>query len=662
MSFSFDRSAVGAALALLAGAAAAQPATPPAATLREVTVIGNPLGSADLIAPADQYSGTSLLLRSHGTLGETLDRAPGISSTYFGPAASRPVIRGLDGDRIRILQNGGALLDASSISYDHAVAADPIAIERIEVLRGPGALLYGGSAIGGAVNVIDHRIPREPMAGVAGKADASWASTARERAGAVLVEGGNERFGLHVDASRRQAGDMRVPLALACTRGGASVVRNRICNSASDATGAALGGSLFFDHGYLGASVSGFRTDYGSVAEDEVTIAMKSRRTALAGEWRKPAAGVEWIKATASHTHYRHTEFEAGEAGTEFKLRGNDLRLEARHARIGALEGVIGFQADATRLAAEGEEAFVPAHRTRQQALFAFEELATSWGKLSLGARTERVKVDTAATARSMNPWSLALGSQWKLAPSWSATGHLARSERAPTGTELFANGPHVATGAYELGNAALGKERATQLDVGVAWKDGPHQFALNAFASRFSSFIGLLATGATRELDGEAIPEYAYQAVKARFRGLEASGKARLLAAGPTIDLELRGDLVRADNLTTSEPLPRIAPMRVGATLVASEGPWGARLGLAHAARQDRVPVGEQPVASHTLWHAALTYRVKAGPASLLWYARLENMADRLAYSATSILTQSAPGRVPLPGRNLKVGLQAAF
>lgn len=684
----FFRSLGGAALLACAHAQAQ-----PTGQLGEVTVTGNPLGSSDLIAPATQLSGTGLTLRSQATLGETLNTTPGVSSTYFGPTASRPIVRGLDGDRIRVLSNSGASLDASSLSYDHAVATDPIAVERIEVLRGPGALLYGGNALGGAINLIDNRIPREPAPGVAGKVDAGYASGNREKSAAALVEGGNERIGLHVDMFHREMGDTRVPLDLACTQGGVTSIARRLCNSDARTRGAAVGGSTFFDKGYVGVSASEFRSNYGSVAEDEVRIDMRSRRYALEGEVRELGGLVRSVKAQASHTDYQHTEFDAGAPGTVFRNNGNELRLEARHAPLAGIEGVVGWQSERSRFAADGDEAFAPYSRTRSDALFLYEELGTTWGKLSLGARTERVRARSlgnplvprfAVAEREFRPSSLALGGLWKLAPAWQLSANLARSERAPKDYELFADGPHVATGAYEVGNPNLPKERANQLDVGVQWKSGPHSVRVSAFASRFSNYLALLGTGRQRDAEGngagtgvsdcgdgtsvesgctaEVMPEYAFQPVKARFRGLEAGGALRLLDAATTVDLELRSDLVRADNLSTGEALPRIPPWRIGATLVGAQGPWGARLGFDHNARQSRVPAGETPVGGFTSWHAALTYRMKAAGAQLLWYARLDNATNRLGYSATSILTQSAPGRVPLPGRSLKVGLRASF
>ncbi|WP_041675086.1 TonB-dependent receptor [Ramlibacter tataouinensis] len=651
--------------------AQSQPDSP--AVLPQVTVTGNPLGATDLAVPAERYGGTGLLLRSQSTLGETLNHTPGVSSTGFGPNASRPVIRGLDGDRIRILNNGGASVDASGLSFDHAVPLDPIAVDSIEVLRGPGALLYGGSAVGGVVNVIDNRIPRAPVQGLTGRLDASYATGAREKAGAAMVEGGNERFALHVDAFGRDARDVRVPVTLPCTRGDETRLARRVCNSAAESHGGALGGSVFLDRGgYLGASVASFRKDYGTVAEDEVTIDMKSDRYALEGLWRAAGGPVDSIKAQFGHTDYRHTEFDAGEAGTLFRNRGNDWRIELRHRPLGPLEGVAGLQGEHTRFAADGEEAFAPYSRTRQQALFVYEELATGWGKLTFGGRTESVRVESlgnpevdrfATGGRRFRANSYALGALWQLAPAWQLSGNLAHTERAPRDYELFANGPHVATGAYELGDATLDKERSDNLDLGLQWKQGPSSARLGAFVTRFRNYISLESTGAEVETEeGEFLPGFAYRQVPARFQGLEADGTARLLERGHTLDLEWRGDLVRATHRGTGEPLPRIPPARAGATLVGARGPWSARVGFDAAARQDRVPEGERETGGYTLWHAALTYRTKAGLADALWYARLDNATDKLAYSATSILTQTAPGRSPLAGRSLRLGVQANF
>ena len=706
MSIPFRSSALGAAALSLCALAASAPVSaqtaPPAdaaeartAHLREVTVTGNPLGATDTVVPAERLEGDELTLRSRTTLGETLDGLPGVSSTYFGPNASRPIIRGQDGDRIRILQNGGATLDASALSFDHAVPTEALTTERIEVLRGPGALLYGGSAVGGVVNVIDNRIPHAPIDGVTGKVDGGLATGNGERSGAAMVEGGNDRFALHADVFDRKTDDVRVPVQLDCAKPGSPGLARRICNSASSSHGGAVGGTVFFDRGYLGASASTYRTNYGTVAEDDVTIGMRSNRYALEGLWRIDAGPLESVKFNASHSDYVHTEFEGGAAGTTFRNRGNDLRVEARHRPIGALQGVVGLQAEANRFSALGEEAFAPASRTRSTALFAHEELATGWGKLTFGARTEQVKVQSFGYpdidrfeigSRTFNPHSAAVGALVQLAPQWQLTSNLAYTQRAPKDYELFANGPHVATAAWETGDGSLGLEKSTGLDLGAAWKQGPHRFSVTGYVTRFSNYIGLAPTGDVISDDGvrnppagtDTLPEYRYSGVRARFYGVEASAKVRLWGAsglsaapaaveGSALDLNLRGDLVRAENTDTGQPLPRIAPVRAGASLLWSSGAWRVGGGFDHSAAQSRVPSdGSRATGAYTLWNASLGYTTKVQmgsvSSSVLWYARLDNITDRLAYSATSILTTTAFPRAPLPGRSLKVGLRAEF
>ncbi|MBT2300307.1 TonB-dependent receptor [Variovorax paradoxus] len=693
MSSHFRRNAIGVAVLSLSSVAVwAQ------ASLPEVTVTGNPLGATDLIAPTTTLSGDRLLLRSQSTLGETLNGLPGVSSSYFGPNASRPSIRGQDGDRIRILQNGGAAPDASALSYDHAVPVDALVTERVEVLRGPSALQYGGSAVGGVVNVIDNRIPSEPIDGFGGRADLGYATGNREKSGGVVLEGGNNRYALHVDAFNRDADDTSVPIELGCESPRRPGLARKICNSANQAHGGAVGGSLFFDQGWIGASASTYRSDYGTVAEDDVTIRMKSDRYALEGEWR-PGGFFTSIHGKLSRTDYRHTEFEGSETGTVFSNKSDDLRIEARHQKIGGVEGVIGFTNESSDFAAVGEEAFAPHSRTRARALFLHEELGTSWGRLSFGARTEQVRVrsfgypeDPAITRfavgeRKFNPGSAAFGALVNLAPQWQLTSNLAYTERAPKDYELFANGPHVATAAWEVGDPNLQKEKSVGFDLGAQWKSGANSARVNAYVTRFRNYIGLTASGNARGEDGEINPgpvetdeglvfpdvvdEFVYRGVRARFTGIEANGNLRLLgtdgfsraADGSTLDLEWRADLVRAKNTDTGEPLPRISPARAGATLAYGNGPWTARLGFDHYAAQRRVPsIGARETDAFTLWNAALTYRMKVQRTNLTWYARIDNLTNKLAYSATSILTTTAFPDAPLPGRTLKVGLRATF
>ncbi len=672
-------------------------------SLEEVTVTANPLRSNELVAPTRQYSGTGLVLRSQSSLGETLSGTPGVSSTYFGPQASRPIIRGLDGDRIKILNNSGASLDVSSLSYDHAVAVDPLIADRIEILRGPGTLLYGGNAIGGIVNVIDNRIPRTPMEGLQGRTDISVGSGDRSRNGALVLEAGGKDFAFHSDVHSRTAGDVAVPRTLLCLKPGSPASISRLCNSAAKTEGGALGATAFFERAYLGLSVSEYSSNYGSVAEDTVSIAMRSNRFALEGEARLNT-WLKSIKGQYSYTDYKHTELDAGVPATVFTNRGFDFRLEARHQKFAGFEGVIGLQMDSSRFGAQGLEAFAPSSQTKVAALFVYEEALFPWGKLSFGGRMERQNVQAfsdlavarfVAAERSFKPSSIALGGLYKLHSNWSLTSNLTLNQRAPKDYELFANGPHLATAAYEVGNAQLSKERSTNLELGLAWRGAATasgrrsaNFAsASAFLSQFQNYLMLESTGKQRsatgavnpaDLNGDGLddisgaallPEFAYSQHRARMSGFEVNGNWRLSEASSktqTFDLQWRADFVKGTNTDSNTALPRISPLRLGATFIwaqngASQLGWGARAGIDHYARP-----ADQSTDAYTFLNLALTYRIKAKIAgqdsNLLFYARADNATDRLAYSATSILTQSLPGRVPLPGRSLKLGVQAMF
>jgi iron complex outermembrane receptor protein len=654
-------------------AAPAAAASAPSTTLPAVVVTGNPLGSRDLAAPVSVLSGDELTLRRGSSLGDTLNGTPGVSSSWFGPNANRPVIRGLDGDRVRVLSNAGASLDASSLSFDHAVPIDPLIVERLEVLRGPGALLYGGSAIGGVVNALDNRIPREAIKGVSGAAEVRLGGAQSERGGAALVEAGNSQFAVHADAFGRKTSDLRVPDHTPLEDGMPLASTDRVRNSASRTTGGALGASVFFDQGYIGLSADTYDGRYGVVVEPDVTIQMKRDHVGLAGELKFTDALIRSVRAQFNNTRYEHQEIEGtGEIGTTFKSSGNELRLEAQHAPIGTLRGVVGAQIEDFDFSALGEEAFVPSTRTRKQALFALEELPWVGGTLTAGLRLERARVSSegdadpaepkfgAADERRFSLRSASLSNAFKLTPEWTVSGSVSTSERAPTSFELFANGVHAATSAFERGDATLSSERGNNLDVALAWQSGVNELRIGAYTARFSRFISLEATGNDVTVDGEDFPEYEFRSVRARLNGIEINGKQRLLDGPVTLDLSGKLDLTRGTHLDTGEPLPRIAPMRALIGLDTAYGAWGGRIEVDHAARQNRVSAGDVPTAGYTLVNLSLTRKFGFMDTDGLWFLQLTNVGNELAYNAASV--QTIRDLSPLPGRALKTGVRVAF
>jgi iron complex outermembrane receptor protein len=654
----------------------AAPASNAATSTTTIVITGNPLRN-DVGAPASVLGGEALTRARGGTLGDTLSGLPGVAASGFGPQSSRPVIRGLDGDRIRLLDNGGAAVDASSLSFDHAAAIDPLVVERFEVLRGPAALLYGGNATGGVVNAIDNRVPRTALGELGGRTEVRFGGAADERAGAAVIEAGfGNGLNLHADVAGRRSSDLRVPRF---TPPG-EAPRRRVVNSAGDSRAGALGTSWADANGFVGVAVDSYRNDYGVTVEPDVTIDMQRDRVQLVGERRLSGGPLEQIEFNASRTRYRHQEIEgSGEVGTTFTSRGHELRVQAQHAALplagGTLRGVVGTQLEKLDFSALGEEAFVPGTRTSHTALFVLEQWQGPGFAMQAGWRGERVRVESdgdapdgdearfgAASQRRFTPASASLGLAWPLSKALTLSVQVGHTERAPTYYELYASGVHVATGAFEVGDASLGVERSRHAEIGVAWTQGHAQLKAQVYTTRFARYIALDATGNTidePDEEGEwvSLPEYAFRSVRARLTGLELEGRMRLAEQPWTLDLVGALDLVRGSNRTSGEPLARLPPLRVKLGIEASHGPWTVGATLRHLARQTRVPHTDVATDRATLVDFSVGWRQRWHHAQALWFARLDNAGDQLATNAVALRT--ARELSPLPGRSATLGLR---
>jgi iron complex outermembrane receptor protein len=659
------------------------------AQVPEIVVTSNPFQAKELSTPVERLSGDALVLRQAGSLGETLSGLAGVSSTYFGGTASRPVIRGLDGDRIRILSNGAASSDVSGLSFDHAVADSPLAAESIEIVRGPAALIYGGAAVGGVVNMLDNRIAKnaqfDDKGGLLGKVQLGLGAGSQERQTAALLETGTDKYALHLDVFSRKANEASVPTGLSCKQNGVTRVQNKLCNSQAEAAGGALGGSLLFANGHLGASIQNTKQHYGSAVEDEVTLKMNSLRFKIEGEQRDLSALGGLVKEISGHLvrhNYQHQEFDAGILGTTFKNQGQEAKLQARlrsgEFAAGKLETALGVAQERIDFVANGTEAYVPITQTRTQSLYAVQELTHRIGKLTAGVRRDQTQVDSKGldskpifvpAQRSLSASSYALGGVWKLesvAKGLTLTADWASTGRIPKDYELYADGRHVATGLYERGNVDLAVERSVHRELGLRWVGSrkTDKASLNIYNTRYSNYIYLQDTGAVDAMSGKHIHEST--ATPARFSGWEWTGGKRLVAASAlqpqSLDVEARISQVTAVQTLTGEALPRIAPKRMGADLIGKVNHWQWRLGADYNAAQNRIPTGQLAVGGYTLWNASLNYQQKSSLGRALWFAKLDNATNQLAYPATSILTQTALGRVPLPGRSLRLGVQLAF
>lgn len=639
--------------------------------LSSISVTGNPLGvgSVELVVPVSILNGRELSLRRESTLGDTLNGIPGVSATHFGPNASRPVIRGLDAERVRIMQNGVGVLDASSLSFDHAVTIDPLVIEQIDVVRGPAALLYGGSAVGGVVNATDNRIPKEKLEGITGRVEGRLGGADSQNNLAAVVDVGNGQFAVHGDVYSRKTSDLNIPGYAVSSRknqtdGTPRIDKGRLVNSSATAEGGALGASLTFDNGYLGASYSGFNSDYGTVAEPAVRADMKSDRWDLATEFRDLGSIVSRIKARMAYTDYQHQEVEDGVIGTTFKNKGIEGSIEAGHAKLGNLEGVLGFQFQNTNFEALGDEAFVPPVNTQSKALYVYEEIPLNLFdqqkfKLSFGGRAEHTTLDASPWAKlatgqnsSFNTYSYALGGLYAFNPNWSFATNLSHNERAPSYFELYADGAHLATGQYEIGNPGFSKERSNGLDAQIRWKEGRNSFNVGAYYTRFGSFLGLLDTGNIEPVSD--LPIAQFSAFAATFKGLEAEGKFNLV---DNLDLTLRGDYVRASNRDNSEALPRITPLRLGAGLRYQKNSVGARLDVLHAFSQNRTAVNELATDGYTDVSALVSYKLPT-KLNVELFAKANNLLNQEIREHASFLKDLSPAGE----RSVLFGLRADF
>jgi iron complex outermembrane recepter protein len=651
----------------------------PTRPLEPIVVTGNPFNVRTPGRPDSILSGDALADKLRATLGETLAQLPGVSSSYFGPTASRPIIRGLDGERIRILENGAASTDAASLSPDHAVPIDPIAVSKIEVLRGPAALLYGSNAAGGVVNALSDRIPRSAELGNAAMARAGIESVDRSRNFAARLDGLREGWALHLDGTHRESEDVRTP-RFTLPNGEA---RERIENSTARTQSGALGLSRVWQGGFIGASVDGYRSRYGIVATDGVTIDMRREKVMIEGENTLTQSLFAQTKGHVAWTNYAHNELEAdGEIGTRFSSRALQWRVDANTKKFGAWDGVVGISGERTQFTAIGDEAFVPPNTTQNTAIFGLARGQYGATELSAGARVERASVRSEAVRdeegnlrfgdaqrKGLSLASVSASAAHTVANAWTLRGALATTERAPSFFERFANGVHVATSAVEVGDANLGKERAQHAEIGIAWKQAENRMQLNAYITRFRNFISLDATGETRaEGEDAPLPVYAFRAVPAQLVGAELDGNWRLIRSGVNVDVSGKWDIVRAKNRATNEPLARIAPMRATLGSVATWRDWRVQAEVVHAWAQTRVPEAERLAASngpgataaHTLVNASLSKGVAFAGHTGKITLRGTNLTNALAFNASSI--QTIRERSPLPGRSVLLSIEMMF
>ncbi|RPF71198.1 TonB-dependent receptor [Aurantiacibacter spongiae] len=683
-----------------------EPAAPQSAnpddtdTVSEVIVVrAGGLDRLDILASTSMVDDFQLERDADGQIGEVLAKLPGVSATSFSPGASRPVLRGLQGDRVRVLTDGIGSIDASSTSADHAVAINPLLADRVEVLRGPATLLFGSSAIGGAVNVIDRRIPTEKPEGGARLDTLASTDTAYDlrEAGASGDVTLGRAIVLHADGSYRTTNDVEVPgyvlapplreelLAEAAARaavapGEAAELRSAadrrdvLPNSATETYTLGAGLGYVTPDVNFGASVGYYDTFYGvperpgpgpaqdagdgAAEEGGVAIGLKQWRGDFRGQIHLGEGGVfHDIIARAGYSDYTHTEFEGAETGTVFDVEGVEARLELIQNERALGEnadwrGSLGGQYGHTDFVATGEEAFVPPNVTENAALFALQEVDIGAFEAELGARYERTDIteNLDGRQRDFDTISGALGLSWTFDNDVRVGVNLSRAERAPTAEELFARGPHVATQQFEIGDPDLDTEGAFGLEGCVQARLAGADIRLAAYRNAFRHFIYLAETGQVRD----DLPVFRHAQQDATFTGFETEATAPLLAtAAGELVADAHGSYVRA-KLEDGSPVPRIPPLGLGGGVEWQARSYDLRAEIDWTARQDRIAAYETPTDGFTFVNLSARWR-PLGTDRVTVLVQAENLFDATGRRHASFTKDY----VPLAGRNVKLTLR---
>jgi iron complex outermembrane receptor protein len=640
--------------------------------------------------------GDALLREARSTIGETLARQPGVSSTFFGPNASRPILRGLDAERVRILTDGIGSFDVSNTSVDHAVAINPLLANRIEVLRGPAALLYGSGAIGGVVNIQDRRIPRDiPDRAFHLDGVGNFGSAAEERGGSASlnVPAGKSGVVLHADGSFLQTGDYRTggyvfsqALRDAAAAEGGDVAedaqaRGRVENTAARTWDLAGGFSYIApDGGSFGVVLShlsnrygipnGLELDSGHAHEeeheedehdeeghghDDITLDMRQTRVDARAEVPMFGTPFEKLNVRFGWAEYQHDEIEgSGEIGTTFRNNSFEGRAELVQQVRDGWKGASGIQYFDRNFDAFGEEAYIPRNTTQQFGLFTLQEFDLGAVRAEAGARYENTNFASSVVGvrRSFNSLSLSGGLSVALGDAFRLAASVARSERAPSAEEMLSNGAHAATRAFEVGNPDFDKERQTGVEAVLRGRGTGWRVELSGFYNRFNNFIFLNPTG---EIEDD-LPVFEYEQRNADFWGFEAEAAVTVARLGETrFDVTGLADYVRATVSEGAGPAPRIPPLRLLGGVEASGGIVGGRVEVEHVTRQTRIAAFETETPAWTMINASVTVRPFGADSETAIVLSANNIFDVEARRHASFLKDVAP----LLGRDIRLSLR---
>lgn len=658
--------------------------------LDPLTVTASPFDrpANELSLPWSVIEGNQLNKIRGVTLGETLIWEPGISATQFSAGASRPVIRGMEGNRVRILNNGLGTQDMSNSSADHAVTIDPLLIDQIEILRGPANLLYGGNAIGGAINVVDNRIARQSIDEISGVFATEYSSVDEGKYAGLKVDIPLNNLILHVDGIFRETEDYETP-TFAPHADEPDETTNSVMNSYTDLDDIAVGLSYVTDNGHIGFVLNQVESSYGALTEHEDDgmggeeihspfIDLEQTRFIVDTEWAINSDLIESISGGYIYSDYEHGEYEEpGVLGTAFELESHETRWELDHAAIAGFEGIFGIQLNLddmftpSDLSIFGEDRINNIESTKFAVFIAEEKPLSEKLRWEVGSRLETTDyelsgLDTSAGDRDFTSFSIATAAVYDLSDDYSISGNIAYSERAPSMEELYSLGAHHATESFNIGNPDLDNEESLGIDIALRKKAGAVTGELAFFMNNFDNFIYSRATG--NEVDHEGDPfvgaghgldEREYVGVDAEFYGFELSGETEVYNAdGKSILFRAMADYTRAKNESAGENLPRIAPFRIGGELEYTQGSFIGSVQVRHAFEQDNFSPEESATPDFTLLNLRGSYAIPQGDNQVEIFIEGNNLTDELAYISTSFRKDASP----MPGRSINVGLNYSF
>ncbi len=658
----------------------------------------------DILAGTSVLTGDQLTNDLRGQIGDSLAKLPGVSSTSFAPGSSRPVLRGFQGPRVRVLTDGIGALDASNTSVDHAVTIDPLTAQRIEVLRGPAVLLFGGDAIGGAVNVIDKRIPRDvPDEAFHLDAVGGFGSAANDYSiGGSLDVPLTDSLVFHINGAYRDTDDLDISgfvlapelrsevleqvaeeteegnLDEAAELAETADQRGTIANTASRTISAATGLAYIGEGGNIGFSVSYYDTEYGVPSrpgaehghgeegeeeegeeeEGPVTIDLEQIRVDLRAGVNLGSGFFESLNLRAGYSDYEHTEFEGDEVGTVFEVEGIEARAELVQNERDGWRGVIGTQLLVRDFNAIGAEAFVPKNSVESVALFTIQEIDLGNFEVEVAGRYDNTDISSNIVNfdRSFDSLSGALGFAYAPDNSGLKIGvNLSRSERAPSPEELLSNGPHIATQAFEIGNPNFTTEKSWGGELYARWNSEDIQLSATVYANIFDDYIFETATG--EEEDG--LPVFQFFQQDATYYGLEASASFVVARAGGfAFVADGVADYVRAKIRDGGGPVPRIPPLRLLGGISAQSDAVDLRAELEWSDSQNRVSTFETPTDGFTMVNASAAWRPLGKEGGVTLIASANNIFDVNARRHASFTKDF----VPLAGRDIRISAKFSF